>query len=199
MRSLDTLLKNKIQLCHAFNILLVANNIRKVAQLDGYSLKIFQKKNNFLKKFLVKNNIHFIENKNMNVVIIYNNNIKINNNKLSSSTYDSYYVGKLLDIGCVTKDFGQLYKRKKNAPFQVRFGVIKYYKSGTSDIWDETRDYFMAQMCVDDKTLSKSHKQITKFQKELYKHKLDNFGVFIEIDPQPLYYTNNGIPVFYKK
>lgn len=100
-------------------------------------------------------------------------------------------------------------KEKKNAPFQVRFGVIMYYKSGISvlsgnidkggdsiDIWDETRDYFMAQMCVDDKTLSKSHKQITKFQKELHKHKLDNFGVFIEVDPQPMYYKKSGIPVF---
>lgn len=113
MGYVDILLKNKIQLCHAFNILLVANNIRKVAQLEGYPLKTFQKKNNFLKKFLLKNNINFIENTNMNVVIIYNNKVKINSNKLSSNTYDSYYVGKLLDIACATKDFGQLYKRKK--------------------------------------------------------------------------------------
>ena len=192
MKSIDILLKNKIPLEHAFNILLVSNNIRKVAQLE-YIWYGKNKRNkyskttiDFLKKYLTKHNINFIENRGS--LLIYNDNITIDKKKLSSNKYGSHYVGKILDIACATKDFMKLYKRKKNAPFQVRFVVSKIPKTKkmvTDDMYE--KDVFMAQMCVDNKTLIKSHKQITKFQKELSKRKLDDeFIIHLESDPQPI-------------
>jgi len=181
MKSINSLLQNKIPLGRAFNILLVSNNIRKVAQIEYF------KKINYLKKFFEKNNIHYIDNKKEKIIIIYNNTIKINNTKLSSDIYDTEYVGKILNFVCASKNYCKLYKRKINPPFQVRF-MVKYKKK---------TDNFMSQMCIDNKTLSKSHKQITNFQKELEKQKLD-FYVYMEVDPQPIYW-NKKRPIYYKK
>ena len=44
MKSINSLLQNKIPLGHAFNILLVSNNIRQVAQIEYFN------KINYLKK-----------------------------------------------------------------------------------------------------------------------------------------------------
>lgn len=185
MKYINNMLKNNIPLGHAFNVLLVSNNIRNVAQIEYY---LWQKRNKilmYLKKILEKNNIEYIDNRKEEVLVIYNNTIQINNKKLNDDIYDMNYVGKLLDLGCATNDLKKLYSRKENAPFQVRF-MVKY----KNDIKE-----FMAQMCIDDKTLSKSHKQITKFRKEIEKLKL-NFHVYMEIDPQPMYYTKNRTPVY---
>lgn len=177
---INTLLKNKIPVAIAFNILLVSKNIRKVAQIEFYLFNYSKKIKIYLENFFVKHKINYVENKDKSVFIIFNKNIKIDKMKIN----DSYYIGKKLKLSCVSKNFTKEYKRKKDAPFQVRF-VIEI---------NGNKGYFMEQMCINSKILVKMHKQLTNIKKELEKNKLD-FLIYMEVPPQPVYYKKR-IPMF---